>query len=301
MRAYRLAGLVLVGVLLVAQPRRVLSSEGLTPYVPGATTGVPVGALPPPGLYGSNDNYVVFGQVRDGNGNRIPIKVTNWSTNLSLLYASPFRILGAQYGAGIVEILADHQVDSTDVGGRATGSVGLFNTILEPLVLSWTLKPDLFVSIGQSFYLPDGEYHQVAGVRSQTAYANGYWTYEPSFAISYLSKGWDFTATNIYDVNSENHQTHYRSGDLYYLDLTAVKTIGGLSAGLIGNYTQQTGDDKHEGATVGDGNRVQHVMLGPLLAYKFGRFQLTGRFLSDVRTRNDVKISEFHVSISTSF
>ena len=278
-----------------------MASEGLTPYVPGATTGIPVGALPPPGLAAGNDDYVVFGEVRDGAGNRVPIKVTNWSTNVSLLYASPFHILGAQYGAGLVEILADHQVDATEIGGRSTGSTGLFNTILEPLILSWNLKNGVFVSIGQTFYLPDGEFHQLDGVRSQTSYANGYWTYEPSLAISYLKNGWDFTANNLYDINAENHHTNYQSGDLYYVDLTAVKTIGNLSAGLIGNYTQQTGDDKHDGATVGDGNRVQHVMLGPLLGYRFKRFQLTGRFLTDVRTRNDVKISEFHVGISTNF
>ena len=289
------------GLVAVAWPLAAHGSEGLTPYIPGATTGVPVGALPPPGFYGSNDDYVVFGDVRDGSGKLVPIKVTNWSSNVSLLYSSPYHILGGTYGAGLVQIIANHNTDTTDIGGRNTESTGLFNTILEPLTLSWSLGDGFFASIGQSFYLPDGEFHRVNGVRAQTSYANAYWTYEPSFAISYLKNGWNLTATNIYDVNARDGLTHYQSGDLYYLDMTAVKTLGKLSAGVIGNFTQQTGDDKLRGATVGDGNRVQHVMLGPLLSYQLGRFTLGSRFLTDVRTRNDVHLSIFHVSVSTKF
>ncbi len=301
MRTHRMSPCFLAGLLAVAWPLAGKAEEGLTPYIPGITTGVPVGALPPPGFYGSEDNYVIFGDVRNGAGETIPIRVTNWSANVALLYSSPYHILGGTYGAGLIEIMANHNVDATDVGGPNTSSTGLFNTIIEPLTLSWSLGGGLFASIGQSFYLPDGEFHEMNGVRKQTSYANAFWTYEPSFAISYLKNGWNLTATNVYDVNAEDTLTHYQSGDVYYLDLTAVKTVGRVTAGLIGNYTQQTGDDRQDGATVGRGNRAQHVMLGPLLAYRIGGFTFTARFLSDVRTQNDVNLSEVHLSVATRF
>ena len=275
--------------------------EGLTPYIPGSTTGVAVGALPPPGFYGDEDNLVVYGQFRDGSGNLVPIKVTNSLLDVSLLWSSPYRLLGASYGAGLIQIASYHQADTTGIGGISTASFGFFNTILEPVTLSWQLPHDVFVALGQTFYLPDGEFHSAGGVRSQQALATGYFTYEPSFAISYLKNGLNLTIDNVYDVNARNNKTHYASGDLYYLDFTAAQTFGRATLGLIGNLTQQTTDDRRFGKIIGNGDRIQHVLLGPELGYNFGRFQILARFLADVRSRNDIAYSIARLGISTRF
>ncbi len=288
-------------VLVLLLPFAGRAEEGITPYLPGATTGVPVGALPPPGYFATEDNYVVFGELKGSSGQSIPVRITNSSVAVSLLWSSPYHVLGAQYGAGFVQIGAYHQADTTDVGGDKTGSFGLFNTILEPLILAWKVGNGLFVSTGQSFYLPNGEFHHNGSVREQTSYANAFWTYEPSAAISYLKNGWNLTATNILDVNTKDGQTDYKSGNVYYLDLTAKKTIGKFSFGVIGNYTQQISDDYQFGKRVGDGNRAQHVMLGPLLQYDFGPVNVTARYLNDVETRNDIALHMFHLSLSTGF
>ena len=278
------------------------AEEGVTPYLPGATTGVPIGALPPPGVYASEDNYLVYGGVKGSNGGSIPVQVANWSFNLSLLWSTPYKILGAHYGAGVVQIAANHTVDATALGGARTASFGLFNTILQPLILSWSVGHGIFVSTAQSIYLKDGEFHALNGNRSQTSYANNFYTYEPSVAISYLQNGWNLTATNILDINTKDQRTNYLSGDIYYLDLTAVHTFGKFTAGLIGNVTEQFTDDTKGGTRVGsDGNRVEHVMLGPLLSYQLDRFTITARFLGDVLTRNDVALKMAHISIATRF
>ncbi len=296
----RMLRVIVIGAALA--PERGHAVEGVTPYLPGATTGVPIGALPPLGFYGSEDNYVVYGGVRDNRGKSVPVQVANWSANVSLLWSSPYKILGGQYGAGVIQIGAYHTVDSTALGGRRTGSFGLFNTIVEPLVLSWKLADGVFVSTGQSVYLRNGEFHVANDARAQTSYASNFYTYEPSFALTYLKGGWNLTAANIFDFNMKNDRTNYSSGTVYYLDLTAVRKFGNLTAGLIGNYTQQISDDRLNGARVGtDGNRVEHVMLGPLLAYQWGRFEFTGRFLGDVATRNDIAFKTGHLSVSTKF
>ncbi len=286
---------------LILWPAIGQAEEGLTPYLPGATTGVPVGFLPPPGLYATEDNYVVFGDVRGNNGQVVRVHVTNSSFSVATLWSSPYHLLGAQYGAGVVQISAYHQVDSTSVGGSSTASFGLFNTILEPILLAWPLGNGVSVSTGQSIYLPNGEFHHSGTARLQTSYANAFWTYEPSVGVSYLGHGWNLTANNIFDVNTKDGETDYKSGNVYYLDLTAVKTIGKLSFGLIGDYTQQVSDDYQRGKRVADGNRAQHVMLGPLLSYKAGPVLVTARYLNDVRTRNDVALHMFHVSFSVAF
>ena len=243
--------LCLVAAGAVLAPGRGHAVEGVTPYLPGATTGVPIGALPPPGFYGSEDNYVVYGGVRGNRGQPVPVQVANWSVNVSLLWSSPYKILGGQYGAGVIQIGAYHTVDSTALGGRRTGSFGLFNTIIEPLVLSWKLADGVFVSTGQSVYLRNGEFHAANDARAQTSYANDFYTYEPSLAFTYLKDGWDLTATNVLDFNTKNNRTNYSSGAVYYLDLTAARKFGNLTAGLIGNYTQQISDDRQNGVRVG--------------------------------------------------
>ena len=285
----------------IAAPAAANAEEGLIPYLPGVTTGIPVAALPPPGLYGTNNDYVVFGKVMDNNGNILPITVDNYSESLTAVWSSPYHILGAQYGAGIIQISASHNVDAREAGGGDTSSFGLFNTILQPLNLSWEINPHLFVATAHSVYIKDGEFHASSGVRDQTSYANNFWTYEPSVAISYLDRGWDLTANVLYDFNTLDHKTDYLSGSTFYTDLTATKKIGHLETGLVGAVVQQTTDDYHGGVVVGDGNRAAHLMLGPLLSYKFQRFSLTARYFADVRSRNDVNLSIAYLTVNFAF
>ncbi len=277
------------------------AEEGVTPYIPGATTGAPVGALPPPGFYGTEDSYVVFGSVKGNNGQAIPVNFSNPSESLALLWSSPYHLLGAQYGAGLVQIGSYHQVDASGVGGPKTGEFGLFNTIFEPLLLSWNVGHGVSVALGQAVYFPNGEFHHAGPNRLQTSYANAFYTYEPSLAVTYLKNGWDLTANNVIDVNTKDTQTNYKSGSVYYLDLTAARTFGKFTVGAIGNYTQQFTNDYHAGVKVNDGNRAEHVMLGPMLAYNFGPVTVMARYLNDVSTRNDIAIHEFHLSLSTAF
>ena len=277
------------------------ATEGLIPYLPGVTTGIPVGALPPPGLYVTNNSYVAYGKVEGNDGKKLPIKIANYSDSITAIWSSPYHILGAQYGAGIIQIAASHGVDARGVGGRNTRQVGAFNTIIQPIILSWKVGSDLFISTTQTVYIKDGDFTARNGVRDQTSYANNYWTYEPSVAISYLHHGIDLTANLLFDVNSKNKATNYHSGSTFYADLTASKTTGKLTYGVVGSVTQQTQDDHKDGLIVGDGNRVSHIMAGPMLSYPLGRFTLMARYLQDLRSRNDIGLSIGYFTIATRF
>lgn len=287
--------------ITAAAPQLAHANEGFTPFLPGITTGLPLGAMPPPGFYGTSNNYVVTGNVRDGQGSAVPIHVSNYVTNFTVLWSSPYTVLGAHYGADIIQSFASIGVDSRGVGGRKTRSTSGFNPIINPVMLSWNLGKGLFVEVGQSMYLPTGGIHINNGVRNQTSYANSYFTYEPNLAVTYLHDGWNFTVNNVIDVNETDSRTGYHSGDAFYADLTATKAIGNLTIGAIGNYTQQFEDDTSHGKVVADGVQAEHVMIGPLASYNFGKFSLTARYITDVRTRNDVKLTFTHISASTRF
>jgi hypothetical protein len=293
-------------------------AEGISPLLPGATTGGAAGALPPDGIYFSTDAEYEYGHVVDGAGNtaRTPggekIKEKNISVVPSILWVPGWEVWGARYGAAIAQ---PYKFTQTHFHGGSDNSIvdsnGLVNTSISPAILSWDLGNGYHLGTGLAVVLPNGKfdysYSAAEGrkVKSSTTIGNDYWTFEPNLAISYLNNGWNFTLNNIVDINTKNHTTDYQSGNFYYLDATAAKTIDHFTVGVIGNYTQQISDDKIGGHTVAavndlnsEGSQVDHVLIGPLLGYDFGSFSVTARFLYALHAENDQDNSFFHVGFT---
>lgn len=276
------------------------AAEGISPLQPGATTGNPAGALPPPGVYLSLDADYEWGKLQDGSANdrtEPQIEIANVSTVASLTYVPGWEVLGASYAMSFAQPYKWAQTDVT-VGGStiASDENGNVNTVLVPAILSWNLGDGLFLGTGFAFYLDNG---------ADGGIGNNYYTFEPNIAISYLNNGWNLTANNVFDFNSENDETNYETGDFYYLDLTATKTVEKWTYGFIGNYTQQFTDDKENGSTViaidgvrSEGNRAQHVLAGGMLGYNFGPFSVNTRLLYSLRAENDADVSFIHVGLS---
>lgn len=291
--------LIVIATVIFLFSKAAIGAENGSPYLPGATTGTPIGALPPPGVYVTDDVYVAKGKtLRGADGSGTPLTVQNIANAPIFLWVPGVRVLGAQYAANFVQLYAEHDVDTTALGGKSTKTAGIFNTIVAPMILSWDLGDGLFTSLGVELYIPNGHYRYENGKVAQTSYANNFWTVEPNFAVTYLKNNWNFTLNNIFDISRTNPSTNYRSGNAYYLDATAAKTIGPWTTGLIANYSRQIADDYQNGSVVGNGNRFEHILLGPLLSYDFGSAKLSLRYLRNVRTRNDVDVSFLHVSVS---
>lgn len=290
-----------------------VAAEGVTPLQPGATTGSHAGALPPPGLYLSYDVDYEWGTLKNGSGKTsgVDLKAKNVAMVLGLTWSTDYTLLGARYAAAIAQ---PYKI------ARSTGSTngtqtnhGLMNTTLIPAILSWDLGYGFHLASGVAFVLRNGdyEYSDSNGSTNMAAnnLANHYYTVQPNIALTYFYHDWAFTANNTVDFNSENTATNYRSGNTYYLDLTATKKIEAWTVGVIGNWTKQLADDKQNGQVVrpgylngreimADGKRVEHVMMGPILAYDFGSFSVSSRFLTDIKARNDPKMSFFHVGVA---
>ena len=292
-------------VMLVAWADNAGAVEGSTPYLPGVTVGIPIGALPPPGLYGSDNNVVIEGGLKDNNGKNLPANVSVYLNIPSILWVPDVKVLGATYAVSLAQPYIQQNLDLTGVGGGKSISNGLFNTIVSPVNLSWNLHP-FFIKTGLGVYLKDGYYtSQVTGagrVTSAAAIANNFWTFEPDLALSYLEDGWDLTLHAVIDVNTKNTTTNYQSGDLFFLDFTAGKSFGKWSVGLGGNFTQQFTDDVSRGIVVnGNGHKLQQVLLGPYAGYDFGPVSLNARILQGVHAENGFNTSEDHLGISFPF
>ncbi|WP_315707829.1 SphA family protein [Brenneria uluponensis] len=294
------------------------AAEGISPLQPGATTGNAAGVLPPPGLYLMMDTDYEGGKLKNGQGKtaRTPagqsIKASNVSSVMALVWVPGWEMLGARYAVAVAQ---PYKWARTRISGADSSSIvsssGMVNTAITPAILSWNLGGGYYLGSGLTLYTGNGKFRYTydastgRNVKASTSIGNDYWTVEPNLALTYLADDWNITFNNILDINTTNKTTDYRSGITYYLDVTVAKNINNFTVGLIGNYTKQITDDKLGGKTVsaisgfyGEGNRMEHVLVGPLLAYDFGSFSVNARILLSLRAKNDADVSFFHLGFS---
>ena len=291
------------------------AEQGNTPYLPGVSVGIPIGALPPPGFYASDNNVIINGGLKDGSGNstKFPLNsnVNAYLNIPSLLWSPTWQPLGFM-NATIAFDLVEPYVQQSFAGVVTPPTAsGFFNTIIGANV-SWNYHP-FFFKVGLGVYLPDGDW--------QSGIANNYATFEPDFAVSWLSEGWNLTAHAIFDFQLEDTHAHYQSGDLFFLDLTAGKSFGKWSTGIGGNYTQQLQNDKLTSSTAcaalgqggsscvvpaipglrTSGNQLQKILVGPYLGYNFGPAEINAKVLAGVHAENGFNATFYHVGFSFPF
>ena len=274
-----------------------LEPGSVDPHLPGVTEGIPTATLPPPGVYFTNDLAYIDASVQTGSGKKLTtpaggINVIAWVEVPLLLWSSPWQILGAQYGAFIAQPLVNLQVHSFLTGNNFR--TGLYNTIINPAILSWHVAPTLFLGVNMPIYFRDGSWSQGAAINI----ANHSWTFGPSGAVSYINGDFMASANLEFDIQTENKDfapgLRYQSGDIMTIDYTVQQTFGKWTAGVVGFGIYQVEDDKLNGtatpanfAGLGNstGNRFEAFSIGPSIGYNFGPIALSLRYTRDVYAR----------------
>jgi hypothetical protein len=266
----------------------------------GATAGLPLGALPPPGLYtGITTAYLgMVGQSGKSTGNFIPggpnFQLPAVANAVPILYVPGWNFLGATYAMSAVQ--AFYVFTTCGIAG-ATGcglgssasqpiSGGGFvfaNTLFNPITLSWNLGGGLFTSLAFNFMAPDGT--KSGGPAGMLSTPNpDYWTLEPAFAVSYLGNNWVLSGNFFYDINTKSQgtccgTTGITSGNLFYGDLTALYKFGKWSLGPVGAFEVQTTADTGPGCGTFVGGQAfcanySSADIGGLVGYDFGPVDL---------------------------
>jgi hypothetical protein len=245
------------------------------PHQPGAAAGAPLAALPPPGVYFINNFNYVSGSLNDGNGNvnkaptHTAVNVTAYVEIPVLTWSSPFHILGAQYGATILQPIVSSSATTTQfVPGRGlvtktTSKTGLDNLAISPMILSWRLPAGLFaaVSIPIAFgNTGDNEANAKGGTTVTPHNAADYWIFSPSAYFAWFNgHGTQLSLNAEYDIQTKDDnflnvggsKIAYQSGDFLTLDFGALQTLPGAyhkwSVGIVGSFAIQTTDDRLSG------------------------------------------------------
>jgi hypothetical protein len=156
------------------------------------------------------------------------------------------------------------------------------------------MSNDLHVDFFGGIYAPSGGF-QTNRLANQGL---GYWTFEPGVLVSYLGQknGFEFTTYIGYDINTENTETDYQSGQQFHIDATIAQHLplgkGLIGIGANGFYLQQTTGDSGSGARLGSFEEMT-AGVGPVLSYaaQFGKtgFAASLKWLPQITTRNTLK------------
>lgn len=276
----KFAAAVSAGVLLQASLQAEEGGSGH--YLPGAMSSF-VDSVPTNQTFVARYNFIHYDGDISASG-FIPVaglvtagaEATLAGQGLTLLWRPPVE-LGERWSYALSATLPFVSLDvSADVteGGitvrRAGSDAGLGDMVLMPLMLNYNISSDFNVNFRTAIYAPTGDYE--AGRLANTG--KNFWTVEPTLGLVYLGMKNGIEAS-LYlgaDVNTENPDTHYRSGSVFHLDGTLAQHFplaGGL-AGVGANgfwYDQFTGDSG-SGAYFG-AFKGRTTGVGPVVSYVF--------------------------------
>jgi hypothetical protein len=246
--------------------------------------------VPEPGFYGALYNYFYStDRYNDQNGNRIStvtlspgpgsgrtldveVDVDMYVLAPAFIWVSPWKVLGAKYGAYIAPTFADASIQSAVYNSRGLGGTGSTATFapgdmfVQPLWLGWSL-PHWDISTGYGFYAPVGKYSTetvtfpsvglLPPSRSVTVPASdniglGYWTQQFQGAVAWYpwtNRATAVTAVLTYEYNSPQQGTDVKYGQnlwltwgiSQYLPLTKDQKLL-LEVGPAGYYEWQISD-----------------------------------------------------------
>jgi hypothetical protein len=265
------------------------ATEGGGGAYPNGAEGLMTGAVPPPGMY--LVNYLLYYQadeIVDGHGDNVAppdfdLKVA--ADVVRLINVTKVSVLGGNWAQHV--FIPIMRVDVT-AGGNQDDATGLGDVIVDPFILAWH-KGDCHWAVGLDIFVPVGKYDKT----EMANLGNNHWTFEPVLGFTYLNlMGIEVSAKLMYDINIENPDTDYRSGQEFHTDIAVAKHLGNWTVGAGGFFYQQTTDDRNASGADVDAKGKQ-IGVGPQLAYQRGpmSFVLAADF--EMETENKAEGERF--------
>jgi hypothetical protein len=262
--------------------------NGTANWPNGVNTVLPA-IRPAPGetqFYG----YTVFysaDKYKDTNGNTTP------GTFELDVFAQAFRLnhtwdYGTDTGISLTsEAILSGGRNSLDIGVMDDSETGLNQIYVTPIVINWSASENLHLSTGFSAFIPLGDFNRNALINTTSNTTS----YVQEFNMTWFAnREWELSLSPTFTFNFENDDTDYESGDVFNLDYFSgyrPASAPQWQVGVAGHYTKQFSDDKQNGQTVGDGNRLQKFAIGPQVFYGLGpRTAIIFKYLHETEVRN---------------
>jgi hypothetical protein len=280
-----LTGLALCGALLMGT--QAWATEGGGGAYPNGAEDFMVGALPPPGTYFINYlNYYTASGFKDNNGdNMLPkFNLDVYANVFRFIHVTKETFLGGSWGMHLFVPIVHMgtEVRMRPEGPDASGNrTGFGDVIVDPFILGWHWK-NFHLTTGMDTYIPTGSFN----ANPLTPLGRNYWTFEPIVAGTYITdSGFQVSTKLMYDFNTVNMDTSYRSGQEFHLDYVVGQKIKNFDLGVGGYYYQQTTEDT---APFGQHTNGKGMVLsvGPAIKYDYKNMSFTGKYYYEVEAKN---------------
>ncbi|NWK94483.1 hypothetical protein DM806_02065 [Sphingobium lactosutens] len=266
---------------------------------PNGAESIGVARLPPPGTYLLGySTYYAADRLNDAHGDSaVPDFAVDAFANIArFVRPTDKRILGATCAMQTFVPVVDLTVHAA---GARQHKFGPGDMIVNPFMLGWT-KGNLNIIATMDTYVPTGRYRKgdLANIGCN------YWTFEPVLAVTYADPkgGPEVSAKIMYDFNTKNKATDYRSGQEFHADVAAAYNFNPLTIGVTAYYYKQTSDDRQNGLRVGpDGNRGEACAAGPLLRYQLGHVPITAQWQHEFHAENRPQGAKFWLKAAFRF
>jgi hypothetical protein len=287
-------------------------------HYPNGLEDFVIGAMPPPGYYVIN--YMTLIQKNalvDNSGNSIGnFKADVFVEAPRFIWITPYKIFGASWGVQAIlpYYTADVQFGMNGVPVPPNGpaisynpqsnlidsrDAGLGDMIIDPLLLGWHLSPNLHMIAAIDIWMPTGHYDNQPSDAAQSILSKNIWTFEPIYAITYLTHGFDFSAKFMYDFNTDNSkyidpnnptagEEKLSPGQEFHVDWgIGYAPKEGLRLGLVGyNYWQTTDDQINSTSVKNNKSRVGGIGFGVKYWPHHGHWSLTLKHYWEYAARN---------------
>ena len=305
---------VAIAAILAASlgPRPATAAEGASSnYFPGAYGNLLVAVAPEPGFLAWNQNFFYTADASRGvlQGRiNTEIEVVAFYTYLNGFYVHDLPSLDMRmaiggnlpFGYSALEAEVSTALglrESADSSRFSFGDMGLV-----PISLYRSFGP-IHVNLYEAIIAPTGQYDDDDDVNI----GRNYWSFDTVGAVTWFHEdtGTDLSAVAGLMANTENPDTHYRTGTEFHLDFMLNQFLAeSFAVGLHGYYYDQVSGDSGSGALLGS-FRSDSVGVGGALfwlpAFAKGRLQVSGKWLHDLDATNRLEADYGIVEIVLTF
>ncbi|GAA0263621.1 hypothetical protein LNAOJCKE_5252 [Methylorubrum aminovorans] len=222
---------------------------------PGFTSGLPIYAIFPEGLYYINQTDSSFRTVRG-----VDVRVN--SNIFFFYYQSPIVLADGAVSFVVAPTVVDV---ATSVSSNV---VNLYNTYFASQI-SWQITDGLFFGARLGGYIPQNN-----------GLALDYGTIEPRFGLTYLGNGWQATSNFIFGKPVGGTTAATRAPDYFLADFSVTKTFGKWALGPVAHVST---DLNRPYASY---RRQNQFAVGGMVSYDFGGATLQVKLTRDVSQTN---------------
>jgi hypothetical protein len=222
---------------------------------------------------------------------------------LTVYYKPELEFFDAQYATAITFAYTQISLDSSALGGgtalsnRETNS-RLGDLTIAPIILYWK-QNNFNISFTEYIVIPTANYDTEKVLNTGL----NYWSFDTNLGVTYLNEetGQDYSINIGHIYNTENSDTHYKSGQEFHLHFIANQFLSEKFAiGAQAFYYKQITGDSGSGALLGD-FKSETKGIGPQLLYIKDDFSLSLKWLHEFDSENRLEGDNLYLSVVYSF